>query len=93
MHYFYIIFSKSKNVFYYGETNDLYNRLKRHNDHAYVGSFTKIANDWSYVLTHKCLSKVDALYLEGFVKRMRNRNFTKRIIDNPDILDDILSKR
>ena len=92
-HYFYIIFSKSKNLYYYGETSDLYSRLVKHNDHTYVGSFTRIAKDWDYVVTHKCDSKAAALYLESFVKKMRNRNFTKKIIENPEILDDILSNR
>ena len=92
-HYFYIIYSPSKDVHYYGETNGLSARLKKHNEHSYVGSFTKMTSDWEYVVKYSCYSRDDALYLEDFIKRMRNRNFTKKIIQNPEILDDILSKR
>ena len=91
-HFLYILFSKSKTKYYVGETRDISQRLLRHNDHAYNNSFTKIANDWEVIFTFECSNKIDALYLERFIKRMKSKIFLKKIIQNPEILNDILSK-
>ena len=93
MHSFYVIYSKSKDHYYAGETNDISGRLSKHNSHVYRGSYTKIASDWKLVLDYKCASKQDALFLEGFVKRMKSRKFIINIIQDPEILKDILNKR
>ena len=52
-----------------------------------------MATDWELVLSKKCGSKEDAIYLEKFVKRMKSRVFIEKVIAGPEILDDILGKR
>ena len=89
----YILFSKSKTKYYVGETHNITERLLRHNDHTYTNSFTKIANDWEVILSFECLNKSEALYIERFIKRMKSNVFVKKIIQNPEILNDILSKK
>jgi len=93
MHYLYIIFSNSLNKFYVGESHNIEERLFKHNMHSYKGAFSKIANDWHIVLSKNCNSKKEALFLEAFIKRMKSKKFILKIIDNPAILDDILSKK
>ncbi len=93
VHFLYILFSPSKNTHYIGETYNLNERLAKHDNHQYKGSFTKIANDWELVLHLKCHSKDDAIYLEKFIKRMKSKKFILKIIDNPNILTDILNKK
>jgi putative endonuclease len=93
MHYLYILYSKSANKFYIGETHDIEDRISKHNIHSYSGSFTKIANDWKSVMTFNCTNKEQAVYLEKFIKRMKSRSFIEKIILNPSILEDIISKR
>ena len=93
MHYFYIIFSKSKDKFYIGETVNISQRIIKHSNHSYKGSFTKIASDWKIAIEYKCKNKDDALFLEAFVKRMKNRKFILKIINNQNILKDILEQR
>ena len=92
-HFLYILFSKSKTKYYVGETHDITERLLRHNNHTYDNSFTKITNDWEVVLSFECLNKSEALYIERFIKRMKSNVFVKKIIQNPGILTDILSKK
>lgn len=92
-HFLYILFSKSKDKYYVGETHDITERLQRHNNHSYPNSFTKIANDWEVILTFECVNKTDTLYLEGFIKRMKSSVFIEKIIQNPKILTAILSKK
>ncbi|GGA64977.1 hypothetical protein GCM10008015_02260 [Flavobacterium palustre] len=93
MHYLYILFSESSQKFYIGETNNMEERLLKHQNHYYSNSFTKIANDWKIVLTFNCKDKDEAIYLENFIKRMKSKIFNEKIIANPSILKDILSKR
>ena len=89
MHFLYIIYSKSQDRFYVGETSDLNYRLELHNTHHFKGSYTKIASDWAFVLQHECSSKTEALYLERFIKRMKSRKFIEKIIKDPKIVVNI----
>ena len=92
MHYLYIIYSPKVNKFYVGETDNMALRLLKHNNHSYEGSFTKIAEDWEVVLSFECSSKSQSLSLEKFIKRMKSKIFIQKIIENPKILDEIISK-
>jgi len=93
MHYLYILYSDSTQKFYIGETNNLENRILKHQDHFYSNSFTKIANDWKIVFTLDCFDREEALYLEKFIKRMKSKTFNNKVIKDPSILKDILAKR
>ncbi|MFH6998257.1 GIY-YIG nuclease family protein [Flavobacterium sp. FlaQc-57] len=93
MHYLYILYSSSTKKFYIGETSNIDQRISKHQNHFYSNSFTKIANDWEVVLTFSCQDKDEAIYLESFIKRMKSKIFNNKIIADPSILKDILSKR
>ena len=93
MHYLYIIYSRSIDKYYVGETPDIKNRVEQHNKHYFKKGFTKSAEDWEIVLSKKCTSKNDAVYIEKFIKRMKSRKFIEKILKNDSILDDILSKK
>lgn len=93
MHYLYILYSKSSQKFYIGETHNIDERILKHQNHSYSNSFTKIANDWEIALTFICSNKEEALYLENFIKRMKSKVFNNKIIVEPSILKEILSKR
>jgi putative endonuclease len=67
-------------------------RLLKHNNRSYLGSFTRIANDWKIVLEFECVSRHQAIYLEKFIKKMKSSVFTQKIIANPEILNNIISK-
>ncbi len=91
-HYLYIIYSKSKNKYYVGETSDINERIIKHNTHYYDNSYTKIADDWKSVLNFQCENSENAIFLEKFIKKMKSTTFIKKIIENPLILEDILLK-
>ena len=93
MHFLYIIYSKTSDKYYVGETHNIEERILKHNAHQYKNAFSKIAQDWETKLTKQLKSKEEAVFLERFIKRMKSRKFILKIIDNPDILDDILKKR
>ena len=93
MHYFYIIYSEYVDRFYIGETNNLMLRLEKHNSHLFKKAYTKIAKDWKYVLTFETQTRVEALFLESFIKKMKSRKFIKKVIQDTTILEDLLIKR
>ncbi len=66
MHYLYILYSKSTTKYYVGETHNIEERLIKHNQHTYSGSFTKIANDWDLTLLFNCSNKEEAIFLERY---------------------------
>ena len=93
MHFLYIIYSRSTDKFYIGETYNVMERVEKHNSHYYPSSYTKIAQDWEMVLSFECINENNAIYLEKFVKKMKSKKFIKKIIADPSILKDILYKR
>ncbi|WP_026711098.1 GIY-YIG nuclease family protein [Flavobacterium filum] len=92
-HFIYILYSETTSKYYIGESYNLDERIKNHNQHFYQNSFSKIANDWKLLLSYECIDRHSALYLERFIKKMKSRLFIEKIISNPEILSDILSKR
>ncbi len=93
MHYLYIIHSKSIDRYYVGESPDVINRLNQHNSHYFKKGFTKAAQDWELVLSKEYENKIDAVYLEKFIKRMKSKKFIEKVIENNSILDNILAKK
>ena len=92
-HFLYILHSKLTNAYYTGETHNVEERILKHNNHSYQNSFTKITDDWELMLVFECTDRSESLYLESFIKRMKSKVFIEKIIANPEILKDILSKR
>ena len=92
-HFLYILHSKTSTKYYVGETHDVQERILKHNQHEYANSFSKIANDWSLAVVFECNDRNQALFLEHFIKKMKSKIFIEKIIQNPEILSDILSKK
>ncbi len=92
-HFLYILYSSSVDKFYVGETTDVTFRLNLHNTHEFNASFTKIATDWEIKLTFENSEKSNILFLEKFIKKMKSKVFIQKIVENPEILNDILSKK
>jgi putative endonuclease len=46
VHICYIIYSKTIDSYYVGETSDIETRLEQHNNGFFESSFTRRANDW-----------------------------------------------
>ena len=93
MHYLYILFSNKLNKFYIGETVDYEVRTQQHNQNYFTKSFTGRANDWSLKLAFSCKNKAEAKKLEKFIKKQKSRVFIEKVIQNPNILDDIIQNK
>ena len=92
-HFLYILHSKTSTKYYVGETHDVKERILKHNQHQYANAYSKIANDWTLALNFECIDRSEALFLERFIKKMKSKFFIEKIIQNPEILEDILSKK
>ncbi|PHQ28157.1 GIY-YIG nuclease family protein [Leeuwenhoekiella nanhaiensis] len=92
-HYLYIIYSEKIDKFYVGETSDVEQRISIHNSHKIKSAYTKAASDWVLKLSFSCADRNEALYLERFIKRMKSKKFIEKLVNNPQLLNEILSKR
>ena len=70
-YYFYIIYSKSLDKFYIGHSNNLEERIKKHNSNH--KGFTGKANDWQIIYSEKHPTKEQAYARERQVKNWKNR--------------------
>ena len=68
----YIIYSSSLNQFYIGHSEDLQDRLFRHNNSG--SKATKKANDWIVKYTEEYSSKSEAYKREIEIKNKKSRN-------------------
>jgi len=91
-HFVYIIYSKSIDKFYIGESVNPEERLKQHNSRHYKHSSTKVADNWMSFLSIECKSRTQALKLERFIKRMRNHSFYRKLKENPNVTEDLLNR-
>ena len=79
MQYFvYILFSPSKGKYYIGHTQDLVNRLFRHNNSG--SKATKQAKDWILVYQEPYKSRSEAYKREKFIKNRKSRSFIQLLI-------------
>ncbi len=75
-----IIYSKSRDRYYFGSSADVENRLIRYN--AGATPSTKTGRPWKIVYTKDSDSKTDALKFENYLKRMKSRKLIVSLIDD-----------
>ncbi len=78
--YTYILQSELDGSYYIGQTKDLRNRLQYHNDGA--SKYTSRKIPWQIVYYEAFETRKEAMQREKFLKRQRNRQFYKKLIDN-----------
>ena len=78
MHYVYIIQSASTGSYYIGSTENIGNRLKKHNANS-VRS-TKHKGPWQLVAVEEFCSKHDALLRERAIKSYKGNSLFKNLV-------------
>ena len=73
MFYLYILYSKSIDHYYIGQTSDLDGRLRRHNNSS--SRFTSRATDWQIIYFEEYPTRSEAAKRESFIKKMKSRSF------------------
>ena len=81
-YYFYIIYSKQGNRFYIGHSNDVKERLRRHNSNH--KGFTGKYSDWEIVYCEVYPDKTSAYAREREVKGWKSRRMIEKLIKERD---------
>jgi putative endonuclease len=79
MYYTYILKSTKTGRFYIGYTQDLSQRLEKHN--AGHSRATKSGIPWQLVWSMESESKTEALKLENALKKLKNKSILQSIVD------------
>ena len=92
MNYCYIIYSTKIDKYYIGETENFEKRLLEHNSGFFKNAYTKQATDWEKYLVIKCINRAQARKMENFIKKMKSKVFIIKLKENPNMVNEILSK-
>jgi putative endonuclease len=77
MYYVYILYSITKAKFYVGQTNNISDRLKRHNNGASIS--TKSGMPWEIVYSIELESRSEAVILETKIKKRGTKRYLEDI--------------
>jgi len=88
----YVLYSKTLDRFYSGHTQDLNERLLLHADEQFEDSFTSRPNDWELFHSISCKSRIQALKIEGHIKKMKSRKYILNLKAYPEIADKLKIK-
>jgi len=69
----YIIRSLSRNIFYIGHTNNLEERMKRHNSNR--NKYTACKGSWELIFHREFATRQEAVQLEKKLKSFRNKHY------------------
>ncbi|XZF13334.1 GIY-YIG nuclease family protein [Chitinophagaceae bacterium MMS25-I14] len=72
-YYCYIIYSKTRDKYYIGYTEDVDKRITQHNDG--ISTFTAIAQDWELVYKEMFSTREKAFKREQEIKRKKSRKY------------------
>ena len=80
MFFVYILESISTGKYYIGQTNNLENRLKSHNqDH---NKYTSGYKPWKIIFNKKFLTRQEAMVIEKEIKSLKNRELVIKFVNN-----------
>ncbi|PWL32475.1 MAG: hypothetical protein DCO96_02730 [Fluviicola sp. XM-24bin1] len=79
MFYVYILYSQAKDRFYVGQTNNLENRIERHNN-GYVKS-TKAYRPWMVAYTETFEERAAAVRRETQIKGWKSKSKLKELVE------------
>ncbi len=77
--YVYILYSIKSDRYYIGQTNNLQDRIRRHNS-GYVKS-TKSFGPWELVYNEVFQSRTDSVIRENYLKRLKSKKSIKKLVD------------
>ena len=80
MYYVYLIYSERNDMYYLGQTNNLEDRIKRHNQNRC--RFTKNRGLWNLIGYKMCKSRSEAVLLERRLKGMKDVDLLRNYFIN-----------
>ena len=81
MFYVYAVYNRKHNKIYIGQTIDLTQRIKLHNNKKFKKSFTaRFDGEWVLIYKEELESRAEVLKREKQLKSYRGREFIKNLI-------------
>jgi putative endonuclease len=80
MFYVYILYSKTLDRFYVGQTENLDNRIFRHTNSG--SKSTKAADDWELKYKEECNTRSEAVQREAEIKKKKSRKYIEWLISS-----------
>jgi len=77
MYFTYILYSQAKSKFYVGQTNDINDRLKRHNSGESLS--TKHGVPWKLIYSIELATRSEAVLLETKIKKRGAKRYLEDI--------------
>lgn len=77
--YVYIIQSRKNNRFYIGQTKDINDRLRRHNNGESLA--TKFGVPWKLIHLEKFNNRSEAMKREKYLKSLKNKEYLRKLIN------------
>jgi len=82
MYFVYAVYNRVRKKFYIGQTQNLKERLKLHNNKIFKGSYTsKLSGEWELIYKEKVLNRKSALIREKQLKSYQGRLFIHRLLE------------
>ena len=88
----YILYSPSTGSYYVGQTEDLYQRIEKHNSATFINSYTKTRGPWEIYHTIECVSRKQAVNIESHLKKMKSVKYYHSIKNYPEIVEKLKIK-
>lgn len=80
-HFVYAIYNKDHSKTYIGETNNLEERIRIHNEHKFAKSYTaRFDGTWKLIYFEACSDRIQARKREKQLKSYQGRQFIKQFI-------------
>jgi putative endonuclease len=81
MYFVYSIYNRKNNKIYIGQTDNLEERLRLHNNKTFKNSYTsRFDGGWSLIYKEEANNRLEALKREKQLKSFKGREFVKKHI-------------
>lgn len=80
MYSVYAIYNQSVGKIYIGQTQDLQERLRLHNEHLFKGYTSRFQGEWELIYSESVATRTEALQREKQLKSFRGREYIKQYI-------------
>ncbi len=81
MFYVYAIYNRKQNKIYIGQTENLEERLRAHNDHRFLSSYTsRFDGEWELIYKAELLTRNEVLVREKQLKSYQGRLYVRKYI-------------
>ena len=80
MYFIYAIYNSNHNKIYIGQTKDLAERLKMHNNHVLKGYTSRFDGNWKLIYCEELRTRSEVIAREKQLKSYRGRQFIKNFI-------------